>query len=82
MGVVLYAVLFRFIRGQSTLIKLVTTIGLSVALPPIANLLLGTQAITSAPGLALGSDRPFHLFGAPITTRRTVRCSAITWVTP
>jgi branched-chain amino acid transport system permease protein len=72
MGVVLYAVLFRFIRGQSTLIKLVTTIGLSVALPPIANLLLGTQAITSAPGLALGSDRPFHLFGAPITTDQLI----------
>src|SRR5579872_6722383 len=35
MGIVLYAVLFRFLRGQSTLIKLVTTIGLSVALPPL-----------------------------------------------
>ncbi|HWC39094.1 MAG TPA: hypothetical protein VG476_11225, partial [Acidimicrobiales bacterium] len=52
MGVVLYAVVFRFIRGQSTLIKLVTTIGLSVALPPVADLTLGTQSITSAPGLA------------------------------
>src|SRR5579863_1106205 len=31
MGVVLYGVLFRFIRGRSTLIKIVTTIGLSVA---------------------------------------------------
>src|SRR5579864_5571312 len=31
MGVVLYGVLFRFVRGKSTLIKLVTTIGLSVA---------------------------------------------------
>ncbi|HEY1635518.1 MAG TPA: ABC transporter permease [Acidimicrobiales bacterium] len=72
MGVVLYAVLFRFIRGQSTLIKLVTTIGLSVALPPIADLTLGTQSITSAPGLALASDRPFHLLGAPITTDQII----------
>jgi branched-chain amino acid transport system permease protein len=72
MGVVLYAVLFRFIRGQSTLIKLVTTIGLSVALPPVADLTLGTQSITSAPGLALASDRPFHLLGAPITTDQVI----------
>ncbi len=68
LGALLYFVLFRFIRGQSTLVKLVTTIGLSVALPPVADMLLGTQSITAAPGLALPSDRPFHLFGAPITT--------------
>ncbi len=72
MGIVLYMALFRFLRGQSTLIKLVTTIGLSVALPPIADLCLGTQSITSAPGLALSSDRPFHLFGTAITTDQVI----------
>jgi branched-chain amino acid transport system permease protein len=72
MGAVLYTVIFRLIRGQSTLIKLVTTIGLSVALPPVADLTLGTQAINSAPGLALSSDRPFHFFGAPITTDQLI----------
>jgi branched-chain amino acid transport system permease protein len=72
MGVVLYALVFRFIRGQSTLIKLVTTIGLSVALPPVADLTLGTQSITSAPGLALSSDRSFHLLGAPVTTDQVI----------
>src|SRR6185312_4884219 len=30
MGMILYGVLFRFIRGKSTLVKLVATIGLSV----------------------------------------------------
>lgn len=72
MGVVLYAALFRFIRGQSTLIKLVATIGLSVALPPIADLCLGTQSITSAPGLALITDQPFHLFGTAVTTDQII----------
>ena len=72
MGVVLYGVLFRFIRGRSTLIKIVTTIGLSVALPPIADLCFGTQSITSAPGLALVTDRPFHLFGTPVTTDQLI----------
>ncbi|HUO47688.1 MAG TPA: ABC transporter permease, partial [Acidimicrobiales bacterium] len=68
LGAFLYLVLFRFIRGQSTLIKLVTTIGLSVALPPVADLLMGTQTITAAPGLALPSDPPFHFLGAPVST--------------
>jgi len=72
MGVVLYGVLFRFIRGRSTLIKLVTTIGLSVALPPLADLCMGTQSITSAPGLASLSDQPFHVFNTPVTTDQVI----------
>jgi branched-chain amino acid transport system permease protein len=72
MGVILYAVLFRFIRGKSTLIKLVTTIGLSVALPPIADLLFGSQSITSAPGLAALTDTPIHVFGTAVTTDQVI----------
>jgi branched-chain amino acid transport system permease protein len=72
MGVILYAVLFRFIRDRSTLVKLVTTIGLSVALPAIADLTMGTQTITSAPGLASPNDQPFHFLGAPITTDQVI----------
>jgi branched-chain amino acid transport system permease protein len=68
MGVLLYAVLFRFVRGKSTLIKLVTTIGLSVALPPICDLIFGTQTITSAPGLGSLSDKPYKFLGAAVTT--------------
>ena len=36
LGVVLYAVLFRYLRLSSPLIKVVATIGLSVALPALA----------------------------------------------
>jgi branched-chain amino acid transport system permease protein len=72
MGVILYAVLFRFIRGRSTLVKLVATIGLSVALPPIVDMALGTQTITSAPGLAALSDKPFHLLGTTVTTDQVI----------
>jgi branched-chain amino acid transport system permease protein len=72
MGAVLYAALFRFLRGQSTLIKVVATIGLSVALPPVADLCFGTQTITSAPGLALSSDQPFHFLGTPVTTDQVI----------
>ncbi len=72
MGVFLYSVLFRFIRGRSTLIKIVTTIGLSVALPPVSDLIFGTQTITSAPGLASLSDKPYHFLGTPVTTDQVI----------
>jgi branched-chain amino acid transport system permease protein len=72
LGIVLYALLFRFLRGRSTLVKVVATIGLSVALPPVADLIFGTQSITSAPGLASLSDQPFHFLGTPITTDQVI----------
>jgi branched-chain amino acid transport system permease protein len=72
MGVVLYALLFRHLRGKSTLIKLVCTIGLSVALPPIADISFGTQSITSAPGLASLGDKPFDFLGTPLTTDQLI----------
>ncbi len=72
LGVVLYAVLFRFVRNRSSLIKIVVTIGLSVALPPIADLVFGTQTVTTAPGLALSSDQPYHFLGAPVTTDQII----------
>ena len=72
MGVVLYALLFRHLRGKPTLIKLVATIGLSVALPPIADITFGTQSITSAPGLASLSDTPFDFLGTPLTTDQII----------
>ena len=71
-GMFLYVVLFQFLRGKPTLVKLVCTIGLSVALPPIADLVFGTQAITSAPGLAALSDQPFHFLGTPVTTDQVI----------
>ena len=72
MGVVLYAGLFRFIRGKSTLVKLVATIGLSVALPAVADFIFGTQSVTSAPGLAALSDQPYHFLNTPVTTDQVI----------
>ena len=80
LGVFLYFFLFQFIRGKSTLIKLVATIGLSVALPPGADFLFGTQAITSAPGLASLSDQPFHFLGAPVTTDQVITYGFVLFV--
>ena len=71
-GMFLYFVLFRFLRGKSTLVKLVATIGLSVALPAATDLIFGNQAILSAPGLASLKDKPFHVFGTPVTTDQVI----------
>ncbi len=72
LGMALYLILFRFIRGKSTLVKLVSTIGLFVALPPVADITMGTQSITSAPGLASLSDQPYHFLGSPVTTDQII----------
>ena len=72
LGLLLYGVLFRFIRGRSTLVKLVTTIGLSVALPAITDLIFTNQTIDSAPGLASVTDKPFHFLGTPVTTDQVI----------
>ncbi len=80
MGVILYAALFRFIRGRSTLVKIVATIGLSVALPSVANLIFGTASIDAPPGLASLGDKPFHLFGATVTTDQVIIYGFVTLV--
>jgi branched-chain amino acid transport system permease protein len=59
LGVVLYLALFRFLRRSSAVIKVVATIGLSVALPALAIQLMGNEPISVVPGLA---PRPVHVF--------------------
>ncbi|ADP83542.1 ABC transporter permease [Pseudofrankia inefficax] len=72
LGAFLYGALFRHLRGKTTLVKLVATIGLSVALPPVANLIFGSQAITAAPGLAALTDKPYHVLGTAVTTDQVI----------
>jgi len=67
LGVLLYAVLFRYLRLSSSLIKVVATIGLSVALPSCATLIFGSEAIQQAPGLAPEPVKVFHFLGVPVT---------------
>lgn len=52
LGIVLYLVLFQHISRSTTLIKVVATIGLSVALPAVSRLIFGDLAVITVPGLA------------------------------
>jgi branched-chain amino acid transport system permease protein len=67
LGVVLWVVLFRYLRLASPLIKIVVTIGLAVAIPPITILLFKNLNISNPPGLAPQPVHTFHVLGAPVT---------------
>lgn len=67
MGLLLYVALFRFLHQSSTLVKVLATIGVSVALPSADLLIFGNQPILSAPGLAPQPVKVFHLLGVGIT---------------
>ncbi|HEY6428234.1 MAG TPA: branched-chain amino acid ABC transporter permease, partial [Acidimicrobiales bacterium] len=72
MGIVLYAVLFRFLRLSSPLIKVVATIGLSVALPALATWVFGNEAIQQAPGLAPEPVAVYQFLGVPVTLDQVI----------
>jgi branched-chain amino acid transport system permease protein len=67
LGAFLYYMLFQHLRLSTTLIKIVATIGVSVALPALALIVFGSQAIPSAPGLSTVPVATYHLFGAVVT---------------
>ncbi|HEX3332717.1 MAG TPA: ABC transporter permease [Acidimicrobiales bacterium] len=67
MGIILYAVLFRYLRLSSPLIKVVATIGLSVALPSLATWIFSNVTISQAPGLAPEPVAVYHFLGVPVT---------------
>src|SRR6478736_3609873 len=52
LGLVLYVLIFRYLRLSSQLLKVVVTIGLAVTVLPISNVLFGNVNIIHAPGLA------------------------------
>lgn len=72
LGVTLYALLFRYLRLRSPLVKIVATIGLSVALPPLVNLVLGHLVNVTAPGLAPEPVAVFRPFGAVVDLNQVI----------
>jgi len=71
-GVVLYLAVFRFLRTRSTLIKIVSSIGVSVALPAVAVILFGNETISQAPGLAPFPVKFWNVFGATLTLDQVI----------
>jgi branched-chain amino acid transport system permease protein len=80
LGTLLYGVLFRFLQGGSTLVKLMATLGLSVALPPIVDLIFGKLADVTAVGLAPQPLHVFHVFGTTINADQMTMYAALVLV--
>jgi branched-chain amino acid transport system permease protein len=72
LGLVLYFGLFRYMRLSSTLVKVLATIGISVALPAIDTVIFGSGEILSAPGLAPLPVHVFQVFGVPVTLDQVI----------
>jgi branched-chain amino acid transport system permease protein len=66
-GMTLYLAVFRALRNRPTLIKIVSTIGLSVAIPAATILIFGNIPIAQPPGLAPLPEKYWHVFGAAVT---------------
>ncbi|WP_409332514.1 ABC transporter permease subunit [Trujillonella humicola] len=66
LGMFLYAVLFRHLRLRSTLVKLMATVGLSVALPPLVTMILEQPTDPTSPGLAPRPLATYQIFGSTI----------------
>jgi branched-chain amino acid transport system permease protein len=72
-GLGLWAVLFRGLARSTTLIKVAATIGLSVAFPPVAQLLFGKpQVYGTPPGLAPQPVAVYHVLGVAITMDQVI----------
>lgn len=82
LGLGLYVVVFRRLQLASTLVKVVTTVGIAVSIPPAATLIFGNQTILSAPGLAPEPVRVFKFLGVPVTMDQViVYCCVVVIVT-
>jgi branched-chain amino acid transport system permease protein len=76
-GLVLWGTILRSLARASTLIKVEATIGVSVALPPLADIVFGVQVINTVPGLAPEPVAVYHLFGVSITLDQVIVLSCL-----
>jgi branched-chain amino acid transport system permease protein len=67
LGIFLYYALFQHLRLSSPLVKVVATLGLSVAIPATAVWAFGNIAILKAPGLAPEPVHVYSFLGTPVT---------------
>jgi branched-chain amino acid transport system permease protein len=77
LGAVLYLALFRHLRLATPLIRIVASIGVSVALPSAALMLFGNDTITSAPGLASAPVRAYKIFGATMDLNQVIALASV-----
>src|SRR4051812_24776398 len=79
LGLILDRLLFRFLRNASSAARLVTVLGLLVALPQVVDLWFGS-ANTSATGIVPDGLTVYHPFGGVFLYRDDIAAIAVTVV--
>ncbi len=77
MGIFFYMAIFRFLRLSSQLIKVVVTIGLSVVMPVLAEIIFGNQEIFQAPGLAPQPVSVYKVFDTAVTLDQVIAYACV-----
>ena len=71
-GLGLWAVLFRHLTSAPPHVRLVSTVGLWVAIPPVARILYGHEEIYDRTGLGPQPPRVFRPLGVPVDTDQLI----------
>ncbi|MDQ1381200.1 MAG: hypothetical protein QOJ71_1919, partial [Actinomycetota bacterium] len=66
-GVILDRALFRYLRSAPPMARLITALGLLVAIPQIVLLKFNQTEATHPTGIVPGGDVPYHIFGATLS---------------
>ncbi len=77
MGIFFYMAIFRFLRLSSQLIKVVVTIGLSVVVPVLAEIIFGNDQIFQALGLAPQPVHVYKWFGTAVTLDQVIAYACV-----
>lgn len=77
MGIFFYMAIFRFLRLSSQLIKVVVTIGLSVVIPVLAEIIFGNDEIFQAPGLAPQPVSVYKWFDTAVTLDQVISYACV-----
>jgi branched-chain amino acid transport system permease protein len=77
MGIFFYVSIFRYLRLSSQLIKVVVTIGLSVVIPVLAEIIFGNEEIFQAPGLAPQPVSVYHWFDTAVTLDQVISYACV-----
>ncbi|MFE2734701.1 ATP-binding cassette domain-containing protein [Streptomyces sp. NPDC059349] len=77
LGAALHYLLFRFLSQAGPLTKVVSTIGVSVAIPAASELIFGDKAILTSPGLAPQPVPVYHLAGVAITLDQIIAYACV-----
>jgi branched-chain amino acid transport system permease protein len=72
LGVFLWAIVFRTLQECTTLVKIVATIGLAVALPAIPAIAFGEDPSGIVPGLAPTPVPVYDVFGTAVTLNQVI----------